>query len=98
MSTPAPIPPEAMRITPPFAYSEITPLQKDHRVLVPQARKIPPAFRSLNAVPVSLVEFPLVARDYPVVFVTGDNGASYAAFVVLGLEAQKNLFLMSDNT
>lgn len=96
MSTP--IPPESMKISPPFAYSEIVPLQKDHRVLVPQARKIPPAFRTVNAVPVSMVEFPLVARDYPVVFVTGDNGATYAAFAVLGLEAARNLFLMADNT
>jgi hypothetical protein len=85
-------------ITPPFAYGEIVPLRKEHRVLVPQARKIPPAFREINALPVSMAEFQLVARDYPIVFVTGDSGLSYAAFAVLGLESGRNLFLMSDNT
>lgn len=92
------VPQQNLNITPPFAYTEIVPLQKDHRVLVPQRGKITPAFRDLSALPISLVEFPLVARDYPIVFITGDSGKTYAAFAVLGLEAQKNLFLMSDNT
>jgi len=92
------VPQEAMQITPPFAYTEIVPLQKEHRVLVPQARKIPPAFRNVNALPVSLVEFTLVARDYPIVFLTADGGKSYGAFAVLGLDAERNLFLMGDNT
>lgn len=87
-----------LTITPPFAYAEIVPLRKEHRVLVPQAGKIAQAFREINALPVSLVEFQLVARDYPIVFVTGDNGKTHAAFAVLGLEAGRNLFLMSDNT
>ncbi len=86
------------QITPPYAYSEIVPLNKNHRVLVPQRGKITPAFRNLNALPVSLAEFSLIARDYPIVFVTADAGKSYAAFTVLGLEQSKNLFLMSDNT
>ena len=99
MSAEAPAKPaDNMNITPPFAYGEIVPLNKNHRVLVPQRGRIAPAFRSLNALPISLVEFPLVARDYPIVFVTADNGKSYAVFAVLGLEAQSNLFLMSDNT
>lgn len=89
---------QGLQITPPFAYSEIVPLQKEFRVLLPQARKIPPAFRKLNALPISLVEFNLVARDYPIAFVSGDQGKTYAAFAVLGLEADRNLFLMSDNT
>lgn len=89
---------ENMSITPPFAYGEIIPLNKNHRVLVPQRGKITPAFRNLNALPISLVEFPLVARDYPIVFVTADAGKTYVVFAVLGLEAQSNLFLMSDNT
>ncbi|MPZ44918.1 MAG: hypothetical protein GEV05_16255 [Betaproteobacteria bacterium] len=86
------------QISPPFAYTEIVPLNKTHRVLVPQRGKITPAFRTLNALPVSLAEFALVARDYPIVFVTADSGKTYAAFAVLGLEQGKNLFLMSDNT
>jgi hypothetical protein len=88
---------EDLSITPPFAYTEIVPLKKEHRVLVPQAGKIPAAFHELNALPVSLVEFQLAARDYPVVFVTGDSGKTYAAFAVLGLESGRNLFLMTDN-
>jgi hypothetical protein len=94
-STPAA---EELTITPPYGYTEIVPLRKEHRVLVPQAGKIAAAFREVNALPISMVEFQLVARDYPIVFVTGDNGKSYAAFAVLGLEAGRNLFLMSDNT
>jgi hypothetical protein len=91
-------PPQNLNITPPYAYTEIVPLNKDHRVLVPQQGKITPAFRNLNALPISLVEFGLVARDYPIVFVTADSGKTYAAFAVLGLEANNNLFLMADNT
>lgn len=98
MSAAPSIPAEDMTITPPFAYAEIVPLRKEHRVLVPQAGKIPPAFREINAVPISMVEFDPAARDYPIVFVTGDNARTFAAFVVLGLEAGRNLFLMADNT
>ena len=90
--------PGNMQITPPFAYEEIVPLNKTHRVLVPQRGRVPPTFRALNALPVSLAEFVLVARDYPIVFVTSNQGKTYAAFAVLGLEQQKNLFLLSDNT
>src|ERR1043166_10318828 len=87
-----------MDISPPEAYGEIVPLTKEHRVLVPRARKIPPAFRKLNALPVSLSEFSLVSRDYPLVFVTGDGGQTFVAMAVLGLEPQQNLFLQPDNT
>jgi hypothetical protein len=86
------------QISPPYAYSEIVPLIKTHRVLVPQRGKITPAFRNLNALPISLAEFWHVARDYPIVFVTADSGKTYAAFAVLGLEQGRNLFLMSDST
>jgi len=90
--------PGNLQIRPPYAYEEIVPLNKNHRVLVPQSGRIAPAFRALSALPVSLAEFGPVARDYPIVFVTADQGKSYAAFAVLGLEQQKNLFLLSDNT
>jgi hypothetical protein len=98
MSTPDTPVADGLSITPPFAYTEIVPLRKEHRVLVPRAGKIPPPFRALNALPLSIVEFPLAARDYPIVFVTANAGQTYAAFAVLGLEAERNLFLMSDNT
>jgi len=98
MTTTAPANTESPSIAPPFAYSEIVPLNKTHRVLVPQQGKIPPAFHNLNALPISLAEFSVVARDYPIVFVTGDGGKTFAVFAVLGLEPQSNLFLMPDNT
>ena len=90
--------PSSPPITPPYAYGEIVPLNKTQRVLVPQRGRIPPTFRSLNALPVSLAEFPLIARDYPIVFVSADSGTTYAAFAVLGLEHGKNLFLMKEGT
>src|SRR5688500_4167449 len=86
------------QISPPYAYSEIVPLNKNHRVLVPQRGKITPTFRNLSAVRVSLVELALAARDSPFVFVSADSVKSYAAFAELGLEQGKNLFLMSDST
>ena len=95
--TPAPTA-ASPQITPPYAYSEIVPLNKTHRVLVPQRGRITPAFRNLNALPISLAEFPLAARDYPIVFVSADGGKTHAAFAVLGIEHGKNLFLMSDST
>ena len=100
MAEPTQTPPAAAapQITPPYAYGEIVPLNKNHRVLVPQRGRIPPAFRTLSALPVSLAEFPVAARDYPIVFVSGDGGRTHAAFAVLGLEQGKNLFLMSDAT
>jgi len=96
--TPVAAPAASPQITPPFAYGEIVPLNKTHRVLVPQRGKITPAFRNLNALPISLAEFPLVARDYPIVFVSADAGKTHAAFAVLGIEHGRNLFLMSDST
>ena len=98
MATTSAAQPENARISPPFAYGEIIPLNKTHRVLVPQQGKVPPVFRSLHALPISLVEFTLVARDYPIVFVTADSGTTYSVFAVLGLEPGSNLFLTSDNT
>ena len=93
-----PTPAENVSIAPPFAYGEIVPLNKTHRVLVPQQGRIPPVFRALNAVPISLAEFTLVARDYPIVFVTSDAGKTYTVFAVLGLEPRSNLFIMADGT
>ena len=98
MTTTPPAVPENVSITAPFGYTEIVPLNKSHRVLVPQQGKIPPAFHKLHALPISLAEFTLVARDYPIVFVTADGGKTYIVFAVLGLEPQSNLFLMPDHT
>jgi hypothetical protein len=81
-----------MQITPPFGYDEIVPLQKQHRVLMPAGTT--PAFcRKLNALAVSWTEFSVAARDYPIVFTSLDDRASYAPVIVLGLVEGNNLFV-----
>ena len=76
----------------PFGYDEIVPLDKSHRVLMPSGTT--PSFcRSINALAVSVGEFIAAARDYPIVFATGDGGKSFAPVILLGLEAGVNLFL-----
>ena len=81
-----------MVITPPFGYDEIVPLQKQHRVLMPQGTT--PAFcRKLNALAVSASEFTVAGRDYPIVFASVDAGKTYAPVVVLGLTEGSNLFI-----
>lgn len=81
-----------MKITPPFGYDEIVPLQKQHRVLMP-AGSTPLFCRSINALAVSVSEFAAAGRDYPIVFISLDEGATYAPVIVLGLAAGSNLFL-----
>ena len=81
-----------MSISAPFGYDEIVPLDKAHRVLMPSGTT--PSFcRSINALALSVGEFVAAARDYPIVFATGDAGKSFAPVIVLGLEAGTNLFL-----
>ena len=81
-----------MVITPPFGYDEIVPLQKQHRVLMPQGTT--PAFcRQLNALAVSASEFTVAGRDYPIVFASVDAGNTYAPVIVLGLSEGSNLFI-----
>lgn len=80
-----------MEIRPPYGYQEIVPLARQHRVMLPGERQIPPAFRALNALPVSYAEFTVACRDYPLAFV-GANAESVIAMAVLGLESHQNLF------
>jgi hypothetical protein len=81
-----------MSISAPFGYDEIVPLDKAHRVLMPSGTT--PSFcRTINALALSVGEFVAAARDYPIVFATGDAGKSFAPVIVLGLEAATNLFL-----
>ncbi len=84
-----------MKITAPYGYDEIVPLQKTHRVLMPAGNT--PAFcRALNALAISLAEFTVAARDYPIVFATVDAGKSFAPVIVLGLDQGSNLFIGED--
>jgi hypothetical protein len=85
-----------MEIRPPYGYQEIVPLTKQHRVLLPETRKLPLVFRSITALPLSYTEFAAACRDYPIAFVSGDSGKSFVAMAVLGLENQQNLFVAAD--
>jgi hypothetical protein len=82
-----------MQITPPFAYPEIDTLKKTDRVVLPRAGDTPGFCRELHVIPVSYTEIPVAQRDYPIVFVTADNGATYMTMAILGLKAKQNLFV-----
>ena len=87
-----------MDITPPYGYQEVVPLTKDHRVVLPVDNKLPPVFRGMMVIPLSYTEFSLACHDYPVVFVSGDQGKTAVAMAVVGLEQQHNLFVAPDFT
>ncbi|MBI2312809.1 MAG: SapC family protein [Betaproteobacteria bacterium] len=82
-----------MNITPPFAYSSIVPLYKAHRVVFPQPGKVPAFCRAVNVLPLSFSEFARASHDFPIAFVSGDGGKSFAAMAVLGLNPGENLFV-----
>jgi hypothetical protein len=85
-----------MKIEPPLGYGQITPLLKDHRVLLPRAEETPAVFHRLHAMPLSLSEFEPACRDYPIAFVSGDGGKTFSAVLVLGMQARQNLFILTD--
>ncbi len=87
-----------MDIKPPYGYQEVVPLTKEHRVVLPAENKLPPVFRGMMVVPLSYTEFSLACHDYPVVFVSGDEGKTAVAMAVVGLEQQQNLFVAPDLT
>jgi hypothetical protein len=81
-----------VNITAPYGYDEIVPLQKAHRVR--KAAGAAPAFcATLNAIALSLAEFTIAARDYPIVFASLDAGKTFAPVALLGLERGSNLFV-----
>jgi hypothetical protein len=85
-----------MDIRPPYGYQEIVPLTKQHRVLLPEPRKLPMTFRNINALPLSFTEFGAACRDYPIAFIPAAGGRSFVAMAVLGLEKEQNLFVTDD--
>jgi hypothetical protein len=87
-----------MEITPPYAYTDIVVLNKAHKLVLPEARIVPTVFHSLNPIPVSFAEFVPASRDYPIVFVSGDEGKSFVAMAVVALERGQNLFVLWDKT
>lgn len=87
-----------MDITPPYAYQEVVPLTKEHRVLLPQAGVVPAVFRSMMVIPLSYSEFTVAGHDYPLIFVSGDQGKTAVAMAVVGLEQQQNLFVTANHS
>jgi SapC len=85
-----------MDITPPYGYQEIVPLTKEHRVVLPTDGKLAESFRGMMVIPLSYSEISLACHDYPLVFVSGDQGKTASAMAVVGLEQQQNLFLTAD--
>lgn len=83
----------AMKINPPFGYAEIIVLNKTQRVVLPKPGEAPAFCRTINAMPLSYTEFARASHDYPVVFISGDEGKTYGTVAVLGLEAGQNLFV-----
>jgi hypothetical protein len=81
-----------MQISPPFGYSEVVPFLKNQRVRLLNPGQVPEFAQQGNAIPISMTEFQPVAREYPIVFTSGDNGATFAAVAVLGMTSGENLF------
>jgi hypothetical protein len=84
-----------MQISPPFGYHEVVPFLKTQKVRLLAPGEVPEFAQRGNAIPISHTEFQLVARDYPIVFTTGDGGKTFAAVAVLGMVAGENLFYAS---
>jgi hypothetical protein len=81
-----------MQISPPFGYKEVVPFLKTQKVRLLGPGEVPEFVQRGNAVPISHTEFQPIARHYPIVFTTGDEGKTYAAVAVLGLSPGENLF------
>jgi hypothetical protein len=85
-----------MKINPPFGYPEITVLSKNQRVILPKAGVAPDFCRELNLLPVSFSEFPRASHDFPIVFVSSNQGETFGAVALTGLQAGQNLFVGAD--
>lgn len=81
-----------MQISPPFGYKEVVPFLKTQKVRLPAPGQFPEFILRGNAVPVSFAEFQPAAREYPIVFTSGDDGSSFGVVAVLGISAAENLF------
>lgn len=82
-----------MEISPPFGYREVVPMLKTQKVRLPAPGEVPAFARGLNAIPISYSEFGPASHDYPIVFTSGDNGATVAPVAVLGMSGGENLFV-----
>lgn len=82
-----------MQINPPFGYSEIVPLYKNQKLRLPAPGVLPEFCRRVNAVPATYSEFAVACRDYPLAFITTDQGKSFTPVAVLGVAGGENLYL-----
>ena len=82
-----------MQIAPPFGYREIVPFLKTQKVRLLAPGEVPEFAQRGNAIPISHTEFQFAAREYPIVFTSGDEGKSFAPVAVLGIAAGENLFV-----
>ena len=85
-----------MQIAPPFGYQEVVPFLKTSKVRLLAPGEVPEFARQANAIPISFTEFQPVAREYPIVFTSGDAGKTFAPVAVLGITAGENLFVASE--
>lgn len=85
-----------MNISPPFGYPEISALNKNQHVVFTKPGETPDFCQKLNALPVSYSEFSRVSHDYPIVFISSDNGETFGTVALLGLQPGQNLFVGSD--
>lgn len=82
-----------MNIQPPYGYQDIVPLTKTQKVRLQAGRAVPAALRGLGVLPLSFSEFAAAQRDYPVTFISGDQGRSFMAMALVGVEPGRNLFV-----
>ncbi|MEX0960824.1 MAG: SapC family protein [Burkholderiales bacterium] len=85
-----------MKIAPPIGYASVSPLQKTQRVALPVEGAVPAFAQSMHALPISFSEILPASRDYPLAFVSADNGDKFAIMAILGLQKGQNLFRMED--
>ena len=87
-----------MGIIPPFGYPEIAALEKNQRVALLKPGEVPEFCQASHILPISYSEFSRASHDYPLVFVSGDNGKTFAAVAALGLKTGQNLFVDAAGT
>jgi hypothetical protein len=81
-----------MQISAPFGYREVVPFLKNQKVRLLGPGEVPEFAQRGNAIPISMTEFQPAARDYPIVFTSGDGKAAFAPVAVLGLAPGENIF------
>lgn len=82
-----------MQISPPFGYQKIVPFYRNTKIRLSAAGELPAFVQATNAVPVSYTEFAVACRDYPLAFVTTDDGKSFSPVAIIGIAGSENLFL-----